>query len=228
MRQRSFRGPLDNMKEARQSRAMRSPQLPGPAVIASMMLAAAIISVISITGPIPVRYDQLKDFQPSIAAGVALIAAGIAYFAAQTRVNFDRAVHEATEQRRQINLLRKLHYAARIFCSEVEEVRKKVYAPVGGSVKEIRPSTFDLTLPQEFNEAWDQVDILTTPALDALANARYNFNIVAKERAAMILTTTVWSYRWVSGPPAEIAVAVDAIRDLEKHLRELIRLLPLS
>ena len=51
---------------------MAYPRLPGPSTIAALMLSAVIVSAISITGPIPLPYEMIKDFQPMIATAVAL------------------------------------------------------------------------------------------------------------------------------------------------------------
>jgi len=104
--------PLDKYEDARQSWAMPYSQLPGPQTIAALMLSAVIVSAVAIKGPIPIPYEVVKDFQPLIAAAVALCAAALAYSGAKAKVNFDRSIHEANELRRKGNLVRKLRYAA--------------------------------------------------------------------------------------------------------------------
>jgi hypothetical protein len=67
-------------------------------------------------------YDVLKDFQPLIAALVALIAASLAYRGANAKVNFDREIakRQHTKERlglyiRLISQLKKLAFDADIF-----------------------------------------------------------------------------------------------------------------
>jgi hypothetical protein len=227
--QRSFDGPLgeplDKFWDTLQSWRMSTPRLPGPHVIAALFLATAIVSAVSIKGPIPIPYDLIKDFQPMIAAVVALCAAALAYYAAQAKVNFDRSVYEAGELRRKANLVRKLRYAALISFGDAQNIRKRVVPAVGATVKEIDRSSFIFQIPKEFDEAWEHVDVFDQESLLALTNVRYNSSIIVRAQAALD-DKQKWSYRWPEEPPADIATAVDAVKDLEKYLAQLVQLLP--
>jgi hypothetical protein len=123
--------PLDKYEDARQSWAMPYSQLPGPQTIAALMLSAVIVSAVAIKGPIPIPYEVVKDFQPLIAAAVALCAAALAYSGAKAKVNFDRSIHEANELRRKGNLVRKLRYAAMIAFGEAKTMREQTVPPSG-------------------------------------------------------------------------------------------------
>ena len=58
--------------------------------MSALMLTATAVAVVSITGAPKIPYDVVKDFQPTIAALVALSAATLAYFAAMAKVTLDR------------------------------------------------------------------------------------------------------------------------------------------
>ena len=204
---------------------MTPPRLPGTHVIAALMLTVAIVSAVSITGPIPIRYEVIKDFQPMIAAMVALCAAGLVYYAARLKVNFDRSVHEAAELRRKANLIRKLRYAAFLFFTEVFFVRTRVVPGTGETLRGISQYSFVLRIPKEFDEAWGHMDVFRSEEHSVLVNVRFSFGVLLKEQASLDPAKT-WSYRWPMDPPDEIAEAVKAVQELERFLDKLIHLLP--
>jgi hypothetical protein len=72
------------------------------------MLAAVIAAVVSITGAPKIPYDIVKDFQPTIAALVALSAAALAYLAAMAKVNLDRQSADRQRAKERIGLYLRL------------------------------------------------------------------------------------------------------------------------
>jgi hypothetical protein len=92
---------------------------------------------------------------------------------------------------------------------------------------EIDRSSFVFQLPKEFDEAWEHVDVFGEETLLALVNVRYNFGIIAREQAALDEKQT-WSYRWPSKAPPDIATAVESVKDLERYLAQLVKLLPID
>jgi len=101
---------------------MNRKPLPGPAIIATMMLAVAIIATISVTGPIPASYEIIKDFQTMIAAFVAVGAAALAYRAAMAKVALDREIHNREQAYLRIGLYRRLSSQLDRLIGEVESV----------------------------------------------------------------------------------------------------------
>ena len=70
-RQRLARGPpLDNHNNRRQNPFMISPRLPGLPTVAALMLAAVLTAWLGVWGPI--KLENVKDWQPLIAAVIAL------------------------------------------------------------------------------------------------------------------------------------------------------------
>jgi hypothetical protein len=114
---------------------MSDPRLPGPWLIATLMLAAALTGAVAITGPIPVRYDVIKDFQPIIAAAAVLAAGAFGYWAVKERIGFDRRVHDSQEERRRQNLVTKVRYAALMFHEDIKTVREIVFPKVSASTE---------------------------------------------------------------------------------------------
>ncbi|SRR5229473_2932504 len=57
-------------------------------------------------------YDILKDFQPALAAAIALAAATLAYRGAMAKVEFDRRSSERERIRHKLGLYMRLRYRA--------------------------------------------------------------------------------------------------------------------
>lgn len=189
------------------------------------MLAAVLATTVSIVGPLPVRYELVKDFQPLIAAAAVLAGGTLAYWAAMERISFERRLHESQEAKRQRNLLTKLSYASAIFYGEVEHIKRRAVPGIGKSTGKIKVGDFLLTFPEEFSEAWGSLDILSSEAALALANVRYNFAYLQSALKGLD-PLEYWEYRWPTSPPEEIEPAVKTIVDLEKYAEQLLRSLP--
>jgi hypothetical protein len=72
--------------------------------MAALMFAAIIPVAIMFTGRIPATYEVVRDFQPTIAAIVAAIAATIAYRAAMAKINLDRELIEREHAKERLGL----------------------------------------------------------------------------------------------------------------------------
>jgi hypothetical protein len=78
-----------------------------------LMLIAICATWLSLAGP-----PNLKEWQPLIAACIALIGGAMAYKGALAKVALDREVHNREVRRRTIGLLLKLDFASRLFSGE--------------------------------------------------------------------------------------------------------------
>jgi hypothetical protein len=207
---------------------MSRTSLPGPAVIAAMMVAAAIISAVTIVGPIPLRYELLKDFQPIIAAAVALAAGALAYAGAMARVNLDRSIHLEKELSRRSALLIRISYSALIFYAEAEKVRTKVQPAILGAPRDIEVGDFTVIVPTELDEAWNNLDLLSHVASTALANIRFNTRLLQVEVKALnnAHPAKKWTLEWVKTVPTELKPAIECVVDLARFAKELAECLP--
>jgi hypothetical protein len=191
-----------------------------------MMLAAAIISAIAITGPIPVKYEILKDFQPLIAATVAFAAAGLAYAAAMAKVTFDRSIHIEREANRRRTVRTKTAFIALIFWAEVVALKKRLVPEVSGK-REISVSDLRLSLPAELEEAWNNLEFFSPAASKALANVKLNHRQLQAEFEIFgdLQSGKKWIWTWPEKVPSELHRAIDAIEDLDNFACELSALL---
>lgn len=116
---------------------MPKARLPGLPTMAALLLAATLPVLVIFNGPIPASYDVLKDFQPLIAALVALISAGgvlfgatLAYRAALKKVNLDREIHERDARRRQRGVLLRARFGVWALSQSAIEIRKLTGGPM--------------------------------------------------------------------------------------------------
>jgi hypothetical protein len=127
----------------------------------SLLMFTIVFTVwLGVSGPVLVGLGPLKDWQPLMAAFVALGAASLAYRASMARVNFDRATAIETERRKRIGLVVRAIYAVflisreavvnRLIIRSVEKHRRKF------SLSEVPvPSTGGL------QEAWTNFEYFT-------------------------------------------------------------------
>ncbi len=79
--------------------------------MAALLLAATLVVWLGISGPIRVSYEVVKDFQPLMAAMIALAAGTLAYWGAMAKVNLDRAEFDRRRKSEQLGLLLRLRAA---------------------------------------------------------------------------------------------------------------------
>lgn len=176
---------------------------PGLPTITALMLAAIVAVWLGVLGPLDL--SRLKEWQTLTSALVALIAAGVAYVAAIAKVNFDRAVHEAAQQRQKRNILLKVQYAALIFRGNLMTQIKRLDPPIRGISDTILAKDMALPWPPEFEQAWDNLDLFTRPAAEAVTNIKYNRQFL--ERAVEHLDQSKqYQFTWSQRPPEITAV----------------------
>jgi len=67
-------------------------------------------------------YEMLKDFQPTLAAVIALTAAALAYRAAMAKVAFDRGVREQDRTDRKLGLFLRLRRRVEMLRAQLERI----------------------------------------------------------------------------------------------------------
>jgi membrane protein implicated in regulation of membrane protease activity len=158
---------------------MPTPRLPGLPTVAALMLTATIVAIVSITGAPKVPYEVLKDFQPSIAAFVALSAAAAAYFAAMARVALDREIDERQRAKERIGLylrlisqLRRLQRVTYFIADSVDDRMQRAKENKVGHVE----WTADIfMLDEDFDEiekAWQNLELLPEDAFGRIDRVR--------------------------------------------------------
>ena len=124
-----------------------------PDTIAKQFFEACSALVINSTGHKP--YDLLKDFQPSLAALVALTAAIIAYRGAMAKVNLDRATSERESKSKKLGMFRRLRVAVERLKNAVQANKMNLDEVIRGSFGEIVSDPFAFAAFRQFPEIED-------------------------------------------------------------------------
>jgi hypothetical protein len=128
-----------------------------------MMLASAILSIVAVISPIPVSYEILKDFQPLIAALVALTAATLAYRGAMAKVGLDREANERDRYARRVGLYLRLRSQLKRLQSEAKRILR--LSDVKGASE--FPTSFS-----EVENAWLNLELLPDATFDLMEELR--------------------------------------------------------
>jgi hypothetical protein len=162
---------------------MRKPEWPGIATAVGALLILTLIAAGS-------RDDfHLKDWQPLMAAVIALGGAAVvfrgaklAYVAAMAKVDFDRELHQRNERRKTLGLCLRLDFAVRVLGHEAELLQSAI--PERGSgynKKHVEALCVSLSdHPEALNEAWNNLESFPPWIADALSHIRGNIYDLAQ------------------------------------------------
>lgn len=144
----------------------------------SMLLLAGVLAAwLGIWGPINFDFNKLKDWQPLMAATIALGAGFLAYTGAIAKVRFDRETIERDLKRQRSRLMMRVSYALTMLHFDVEQMLKSTGEKLQD--KEAYPSVIlkDLiiTEPPELDEAWNNLDIFDVKVISALTRTKVAF-----------------------------------------------------
>jgi hypothetical protein len=183
---------------------MPTPRLPGLSTIVALMLTAAIASALVITGPIPVKYEVAKDFQPLIAAVLALVGASIIfrgaklnYKASMEKIDLDRKHEEQRIERRRRAFFMRMRFAAFVLRRDSNKLlaEPKLYSSLVFQKDEVR---FDTA--EEVQEIWPHLDAFPRDVAVMIGNIQMQlFNV---QRAARSMVAD-YSIQQMNNPHAE-------------------------
>lgn len=115
-------------------------------------------------------YDLAKDFQPTLAAVIALAAATIAYRGVLARISYEKAIAETARNSARLSLCTRLKLRtipmamqAKFLSEWLDREKTKISISDLAEQMQIWPPT-----PAEFEEAWQHLDALPVAAIDAL------------------------------------------------------------
>jgi hypothetical protein len=153
---------------------MKNPEWPGIATAVGIILILTLIAVGA--------HDDfhLKDWQPLMAALIALGGASIvyrgatlAYTAAMAKVDFDRELNQRNEKRKALGLCLRLDFAINVLRHEGETMRDNV--PDGYNFtkdKKINSDWFDVEEPDALINAWNNLDVFPSTIANHLSTIR--------------------------------------------------------
>jgi hypothetical protein len=141
----------------------------GMASAVGIVLILMIVTWLDLWGPINV--GVIKEWQTLVGAGVTLLAAVVAYFAAMKHLSFDRQTLEREASRRRLGVLFRTHLV-------LKELRDRAEA-AGNYLSKVElgaspVSRADILIrePSDFGVIWDDLDTLPTELIAGLVKIR--------------------------------------------------------
>lgn len=146
----------------------------------SFLMFAAVMSIwLGLWGP--TNTTSWKEWQPLMAAFVALGAAALAYKAAMAKVELDRKVAREADERRMVGLYLRVGFAARVLQHEATILNRRLEKPSLGT-KTLSSKTFHLgDIPAPLTEAWTEIALFPRSiagSLSAIRIAFYNLDLL--------------------------------------------------
>ena len=130
----------------------------------------------------------LKEWQTLMGAMVALLAAGLAYVSAMSKVWSDRKSAEEADFRRRVGLLSQLKFVSQDLEEKASETQNRWKA--AEAMANHLPGYYwlEFEMPKELVTAWDNLDIFTQDASIAINGvrwslARYNMMMASVKQA---------------------------------------------
>jgi hypothetical protein len=113
-------------------------------------------------------FPTLKDWQALLAAGVALAAAIIAYFASMEKVNLDRELSDRDTLRRKLGIYLKLEFALQLLGADSGKIANKLKWTVLLSDRSVPVADMRTVEPPEINEAWEHLEMFPRSVIGEL------------------------------------------------------------
>jgi hypothetical protein len=120
---------------------------------------------------------DLKDWQPLIAALVALIAAGAAYKGATAKIDFDRDQAASEHKRRTLRVVLLLKIAARHVTAQVQLIRLVETIIFG---KTVMAQVRRLQPPKALLDAWNDIDLVDETIAESAAGLQLQLDRLAQ------------------------------------------------
>jgi hypothetical protein len=134
---------------------------------------------------------SLKEWQPIMAAvlalggaGIVYRGAGLAYRAAMAKVEFDREINQRDLRRKARGILLKVSFGAHVIFHDTQEYFKQLSDPPYGAEKVINVGIVKLRALDELNEAWDNMHLFPSKITNAITSLRiaiFNIEEACKE-----------------------------------------------
>lgn len=123
----------------------------------------------------------LQNWQTFMAALVALGAAGIAYRAAMAKVAFDREIADRDLRRRKLGMLLRLESAIAPVFARLLAIESAFTWKFYSSRRTLRIEDMAMTEPDEFTEAWQNLDFFPLETIHDLRLMRHTLKLVVDE-----------------------------------------------
>lgn len=102
---------------------------------------------------------KLKDWQPLMAAIIALGAGTLAYLGAMAKVDFDREKEQRDTERKKLGLYLRLRHAAENLHREADNVVQRLGFNMNRYVHKVSTPQIQMTERAELDEAWNNLEM---------------------------------------------------------------------
>ncbi|WP_315768434.1 hypothetical protein [Bradyrhizobium sp. SZCCHNR2012] len=102
---------------------------------------------------------KLKDWQPPMAAIIALGAGTLAYRGAMAKVNFDREKEQRDTERKKLGLYLRLRHAAEKLREEADNVVQRLGFNMWSAHRKVSTPQIQMTDRADFDEAWNHLEM---------------------------------------------------------------------
>lgn len=144
-------------------------RLPGAEFPVLLMFVILLTTWLGVIGPIDMAV--LKDWQPLMAALIALGAASMAYLAAMAKVKLDREMSERAVLRHKLALYLKIEFTLQVLGAEARRIEQKTKWTLL-STKTVSCADISIVEPPEIAEAWNYLDVFPMQTVQALRIVR--------------------------------------------------------
>ena len=150
--------------------------------MSALLLAVVFVSWLGLWGP--VNLEKLKEWQPLLAALVALGAGSLAYRGAMAKVNLDREESERKRSSERLGLFLRLRASLERVSFEAERKVKLIESDVPGKfVSTLALSVHQLAVytPSELTDAWNRIDAIPAGIIADIDTLRTLLPLIASE-----------------------------------------------
>lgn len=147
---------------------MKKPEWPGIAT------AVGVILIVTIVFAAREPDFKLKDWQPLMAAIIALGAAALAYRAAIAKVDFDRETAERDRISRKLGVFSRLLLALKVLDIEAKHAARTIDEFILSDSSDKKITHFELQLTEiiELTETWEKIDMFPEAAINGIYTVR--------------------------------------------------------
>jgi hypothetical protein len=150
--------------------------------MSALLLAAVFVAWLGLWGP--VNLEKLKDWQPLMAALVALGAGSLAYRGAMAKVNLDREESERKRTSERLGLFLRLRASLERVSFDAEKKVRLIEHDIPGKYVSTLTITADqlaVYTPLELTDAWNRIDVIPSRIIENIETLRTLLPLIASE-----------------------------------------------
>jgi hypothetical protein len=156
---------------------MKQPEWPGIATAVGLVLILTVVIVVYQNW----NLDALRQWQTLLAAGIALVAAGIAWLSATLKLSFDKQQVATDRRRKRLATLYRADLALKDIRDKCWGAKDRIDEAARSPLPTASLNKWDIEIiePVEFELMWDDLDVFPRSLITRLANIRRSVRAAA-------------------------------------------------